>query len=295
MNYLFQMLVSGIMTGTVYAMVALAIVIVYKASGIFNFAHGSLVAFTAFLLWQFIVPWNIPLVLAIPLYLIGLAVLAFVLQRLILQPFIGQPMFAAIMVTIALSDVFVGITVMFWPGPGRNFPDVIPDTIFNVGPALVSFQSIIIFAVCIFCFAAFFLFFQKTKLGLQMRGTAEDQVLAQSEGIRVQLIFAASWIIAIILAAVAGTLMSSLYGVSLDPLYGLGLKSLAVIILGGMESVHGSLVAGLIIGVCEALSAGYIDPLVGGGFGDVAPFIILLTILIIRPQGLFGYERIRRV
>ena len=128
-----------------------------------------------------------------------------------------------------------------------------------------------------------------------MRGTAEDQVLAQSEGIHVRFIFASCWVIAIILAALGGTLMSSMYGVSLEPLYGLGLKSLAVIILGGMESVAGSLVAGLIVGVLEVLSAGYIDPYVGGGFGDVAPFIILLVILIIRPQGLFGYERIRRV
>ncbi|MFC1821454.1 branched-chain amino acid ABC transporter permease [Thermodesulfobacteriota bacterium] len=295
MDYFLQMIVSGVMTGTVYSMMALAIVVVYKASGIFNFAHGSLVAFTAFLLWQLVVPWNTPLVMAVPLYLIVISLLAFLLQRLILQPFIGQSLFAALMVTIALSDVFVGITVMFWPGPGRVFPDVIPSTTFQLGPAIISFQSLIIFAVCIFCFGAFFLFFKKTKLGLQMRGTAEDQVLAQSEGIRVQLIFAASWIIAIILAAVGGTLMSSLYGVSLEPLHGLGLKSLAVLILGGLESVHGSLVAGLIVGVCEALSAGYIDPYVGGGFGDVAPFIILITILIIRPHGLFGYERIRRV
>ena len=128
-----------------------------------------------------------------------------------------------------------------------------------------------------------------------MRGTSEDQLLAQSEGVRVRLIFAASWIISIFLAAAGGTLMSTLYGVTLEPLYGLGLKSLSAIILGGMESIAGCLIAGIIIGILEMLSAGYLDPYVGGGFGDVAPWIILLIILIIRPHGLFGYERIRRV
>jgi branched-chain amino acid transport system permease protein len=144
-------------------------------------------------------------------------------------------------------------------------------------------------------FGVFLVFFHRTKTGLAMRGTAEDHSLAQSEGIRVNRIFMLSWIVAILIAAVAGVLMSSLYGVSLDPLNALGMKSLAVVILGGLESVAGAMVGGLIIGLLEALGSGYLDPYVGGGSGDVIPFVVMLVFLIFKPYGLFGYKRIERV
>jgi branched-chain amino acid transport system permease protein len=295
MNFLIQLLVGGIFTGTVYALMALAIVVIYKSSSVFNFAHGALVAFTTFLLWELAVQWKLSLILVFPLYLIWIALLGAVIQRLILQPLTGQPLMAAVMATIALGDVFSGLSVLFWPGPGRAFPEVIPSTNLRLGPAVFSLQSLIIFGVCSACFLVFLLFFQKTKIGLAMRGTAEDHNLAQSEGIRVNRIFILSWAVAILMAAIGGTLMSSLYGVNFEPLAGLGMKSLSVVILGGMESIPGALLGGLIIGLLESFGAGYIDPFVGGGFSEVAPFIVLLVVLIFKPYGLFGYERIERV
>jgi branched-chain amino acid transport system permease protein len=149
--------------------------------------------------------------------------------------------------------------------------------------------------VCGLCFFIFLLFFQKTKTGLAMRGTSEDHMLAQSEGIQVNWIFIVSWFVAILVALVGGALVGAQYGVSFITLHALGMKSLAVVILGGMESIAGAMTGGLMIGVLETLGAGYLDPYVGGGFSEVAPFIILLIVLIFRPYGLFGYERIERV
>ncbi len=295
MNFFFQMIVSGILVGSVYALMALAVVVIYKSSSIFNFAHGSLVAFSAFLLWSFIVPMALPLILVLPIYLICLFSIGFLIQRLIIQPLTGQPLMAALMVTIALGDVFSGIVTFIWPGPGRMLPEIVPSLYIYIGTAVMSSESLLNFVVCIVAFIAFFIFFQKTKFGLAMRGTAEDHALAQSEGIRVSWIFVVSWVVAILLAAVGGVFMSLQFGVNLGPLHSLGMKSLAVVILGGLESIKGAIIAGFIIGLAETLGGGYLDPYVGGGFNELAPYLIMLLVLIIKPYGLFGYERIERL
>ena len=283
MVFFLQILVNGILTGFIYVLMALAIVIVYKSSSIFNFAHGSLVGLCTFFVWQMVVGWGMPLYVAFVLELVVIAALAFALQRLVLKPLTGQPLMAAIMATIALGEVFSGIVVLFWPGPGRVLPVWIELSVLKIGPITISSESLTNVVVCTLCFAIFLLFFQKTKLGLAMRGTAEDHTLAQSDGDAKRL------------AALGGVLMSSLYGVSYESLHSLGMKALAVVILGGMESILGALIGGLIIGVVESLGSGYIDPLVGGGFSEVAPYIVLLIILALRPYGLFGYQRIERV
>ncbi len=295
MDFFSQIFVNGILTGGVYALMALAIVIIYKSSSIFNFAHGPLVAFSAFMLWQLLVKWNMPPWLALPILIFCIALLAFIIQRLILQPLTGQPLMAAVMATIAMGELFSGAVVLFWPGPGRLLPEIVSSARIHLGTVVLSSESLLNFIVCALCFLIFVLFFQKTKIGLAMRGTAEDHTLAQSEGIRVSSIFVVSWFVAILVAAVGGILMSSLYGVSFTSLNGLGMKALAVVILGGMESVVGALIGGIIIGLSEALGSGYLDPYVGGGFSEVAPYVVLLIALVLRPYGLFGYERIERV
>jgi branched-chain amino acid transport system permease protein len=295
MNFFLQIFVNGVLTGFVYALMALAIVIIYKSSSIFNFAHGSLVGLCTFMVWQMIVGWGFPTFLAFFVELVLIAGLAYALQQLVLKPLTGQPLMAAIMTTIALGELFSGVVVLFWPGPGRVLPVWFERSVLKVGPVVVSSDSLINCTVCVAGFAAFLAFFHKTRLGLAMRGTAEDHSLAQSEGVKVDFIFVVSWFVAILVAAVGGVLMSSLYGVSYESLQGLGMKALAVVILGGMESIAGALVGGLMIGVVESLGSGYVDPLVSGGFGEVAPYIVLLVVLVFRPFGLFGYERIERV
>ena len=240
-------------------------------------------------------PWEMSLGASISIQTVFIFGLAYLIQRLILKPLTGQSLMTSVMATIALGEVFNGIIVLFWPGPGRVLPKILPSSFMRFGEIVISSESLINFGICVICFIVFLLFFQKTKTGLAMRGTSEDHMLAQSEGIRVNWIFVVSWFVAILVALVGGTLVGSQYGVSFLSLHALGMKSLAVVILGGMESIAGAMVGGLIIGVIETLGAGYLDPYVGGGFSEVAPFIALLIVLIMRPYGLFGYERIERV
>lgn len=295
MEFLLQIFTNGILSGFVYALMALGIVIIYKSSSVFNFAHGSLVALCTFILWQLVVNMGIPFYVAVFIELAIIGILSFLVQDLVLKPLTGQPLMAAIMATIALGELFNGIVILFWPGIGRVLPTWIPVTTIKIGPVVMSSQSLMSCIICAISFVIFIIFFQKTKLGLAMRGTAEDHALAQSEGVKVNLVFITSWFVAILVAAIGGVLMSSLYGVNYDSLHGLGMKALSVVILGGMESVAGALIGGLIIGIVESLGSGYIDPMVGGGISEVIPYIVLLVVLIFKPYGLFGYERIERV
>jgi branched-chain amino acid transport system permease protein len=295
MDFFAQLFVSGFLTGSVYALMALGIVVIYKASSVFNFAHGSLVAFSAYLMWAFLADLKLPLVLSVVLSLIVVALVAYLIQRLILYPLTGQPVLAAIVATLALAEVINGLITLIWPGPARTYPKLLPSGVLSFGPVVVSMEEIINFLVCTLAFFAFVYFFQRTKIGLTMRGTAEDHQLARSEGVRVNRVFILAWFIAIVLAAIGGFLMALLHGVNQEPLVALGMKSLAVVILGGMESIAGAVIGGILIGLFEALGTGYLDPIVGGGVDEVFPFIILLVVLLIKPYGLFGYTRIERV
>ena len=295
MEFLAEILINGVLAGSVYSLMALAIVIIYKSSSVFNFAHGSLVAFTTFLLWQLIVGWKVPIWAAIPVLVIFTGVLSYLIQRLVLQPLTGHSLMSAIMATIALGELFHGAVVLFWPGPGRMLPELISSGNVHLGSIAVSSEGLLNFFVCAVCFAAFLFFFNKTRFGLAMRGTAEDHMLDESEGVNVSWVFVVSWFVAILIAGIGGTLMGSLFGISFDPLHGLGMKALAVVIFGGLESIAGAMIGGIVIGIVESLASGYIDPFIGGGSAEVTPYLILLVALLLKPYGLFGYPRIERV
>jgi branched-chain amino acid transport system permease protein len=295
MEFFLQLVVSGFLTGSVYALMALGIVIIYKASSVFNFAHGSIVAFAAYLIWHFLANLHFPILLTVVISLAVIALLSYLIQRLILYPLTGQPVLAAIMATLALAEVVAGFVTLFWPGPARTYPKFMPTGTIQLGSVFITLEEIVNFVICALAFITFMLFFQKSKLGLTMRGTAEDHQLARSEGVKVNRIFVLAWFIAIIMAGIGGFLMAHMHGVNQEPLIALGMKSLAVVILGGMESIMGAVIGGLAIGLLEAIGAGYLDPLVGGGLEEVFPFIILLIVLLIKPYGLFGYKRIERV
>jgi len=295
MEFFLQLVVSGFLTGSVYALMALGIVIIYKSSSVFNFAHGSIVAFTAYLIWHLMVNLHLPILFAVVISLPVIAIISYLIQRLILYPLTGQPVLAAIMATLALAEVIAGFITLFWPGPARTYPAFLPTGTIQLGSVFITIEEIVNFIICALAFTGFMLFFKKSKLGLTMRGTAEDHQLARSEGVKVNRIFVLAWFIAIIMAGIGGFLMGNMHGVNQEPLIALGMKSLAVVILGGMESILGAVIGGVAIGLLEALAAGYLDPLVGGGLEEVFPFIILLIVLLIKPYGLFGYKRIERV
>jgi branched-chain amino acid transport system permease protein len=298
-SFFTQLFLSGILVGGIYSLLALGIVLIYKASGVLNFAQGDMTALGAFFAWwiaSVAVGYGLP---DVPFMVLGMIILAYIvatsIEFFILRPLIGQPIIASLMSTIALGMIMSGSITMAWPGPGRVFPHWIPTGSFTLGNVSLPVGNLISFIICMVVFGIFVLFFQKTKLGLAMRGTAEDQQLAQSVGIKVTLIFLSCWLIAMLLASSSGVLIGSLQMLDRTTLAAFGAKAFPAVLIGGLESIPGALLGGLIIGVVEMLSAGYLDQFVGGGAGEIVPFIVMLIILIFLPHGLFGYRRIERI
>jgi len=295
MTTFLQYSLSGIMLGGIYGLIAVGLVLIVKGTQVFNFAHGDLAAAGAYFFWWLLVKIQLNLGTAAILLVLTSLLLALILERFILRPMIGKPLLSAIMVTMGVGQIFAGVVILFWPGPGRTFPSLLPSGTFHLGTIALSMESLVSFIICVVVLIAFYFLFQHTDIGLAMRGTAEDHQLAQSGGIQVTRIFAACWFIGILLSAIGGILIANLHQLDRIAVSGFILKTFAVVIFGGMESITGAVIAGVIVGVLEMLGAGYIDPLVGGGLAEVMPFIVLLLILLVRPHGLFGYKRIERV
>lgn len=294
MDIFLQLIMSGILTGGIYALIALGFVVIYKATGVFNFAQGELVMVSAYICWALIVQFGVPLWISFLLTFAIAAGIGLTVERFALRPMIGQPLLAAMMITLALIAVLDGIVTVIWGSRQEVLPDFFPREPLHLGSVMISQQLLMGFGIAVALFVAFVLFFQRTKIGLGMRATAEDHQVSMSLGIKVSTSFAMSWVIACIVAAVGGILLGSVNGVNMNLAF-LGLKAFPVVILGGLDSIPGAIVAGLIVGVLEKLATGYIDPLVGGGFAEIFPFIILLFVLMVRPYGLFGTKKIERI
>jgi branched-chain amino acid transport system permease protein len=295
MTYFSQLMITGIMMGGVYGLMAVGVIIIVKASGVFNFAHGTIVVFGAFVFWWFLVPLGLPLWVSILLLFLWSALLGFLIERLVLRPLIGQPLLAAAMATIALGEIFNGVVVLFWPGPGRVYkPPFLPKGAFHAGGVVFPYNQLVCFIACMVALGIFIYFFQFTRQGLAMRAASQDHQLARSAGISVTRVFMISWFIAVLTAATGGIIAGSF--MSVDPsLAGLGLYAFPAVIFGGLESIGGGVVGGISVGVLQNLGGGYLDQYVGGGIKEIAPYVIMLLILIFKPHGLFGYKKIERV
>lgn len=294
MTFFLQLLLTGLMVGMVYAVVALGFVLIFKASSVLNFAQGEFLLFSAYFLWTLLGPLNLPVWIAFIILLIFSTVLGLLIERLTLRPMIGQPFVAIIMMTLGLMALFRGIVMLLWGGAARDFRRILPIEPVSLGQIQLSQQYIWSFVIAICLFIIIAIFFQRTKQGLAMRATAADQQVAQAMGISVKRVLAMSWIISMAVAAIGGFLLGTINGVT--PFLGVvGLKVLPVVLMGGMESIGGTAIAGPILGMLESLAGGYINPIVGGGVNDIAPFFIIILVLLIRPYGLFGLKRIERI
>jgi len=294
MDMFLQLIMSGIMTGGIYALIALGFVVVWKATGVFNFAQGQLVMVSAYICWALVVQLGLPLGLSFLLTFLVAAGIGLLVERFALRPLVGQPVLAAMMVTLALIAVLDGLVTVIWGSRQEVLPDFFPRQPLHLGGVMISQQLLTGFGIAMLLFVVFVLFFRRSKMGLGMRATAEGHQVSMSLGIRVSTSFAMSWVIACIVAAVGGILLGSINGVNMNLAY-LGLKAFPVVILGGLDSIQGAIVAGLLVGVLEKLATGYIDPFVGGGFAEVFPFIVLIFVLLVRPYGLFGTKKIERI
>ncbi len=304
-----QQFVTGVLNGGIIAIIALGIVLIYRSSEVFNFSHGQLVMLGAFLTWWFAGAnedgkelFNLPLWAAIPLAIAVMAGLGLVIERLALRPMTGQPLLAIILMTLGLAQFLEGTTaIVFGIEPKNNFPSPFsPSDVITVpfpgafNDAIILKQALLAtFVVAIVAALLFMLFFQYTRTGLAMRATSADHELARSVGINVPRIFGLSWGIAGVIATLGGVLLATLTGVSLS----LGIVALVAfpaILLGGLQSFSGAILGGLLVGLAQALVQASSVQMVRNS-SEIAPYLLLLVVLLIRPEGLFGEKRIERV
>jgi len=294
MDIFIQVIVTGIATGGVYGLIALGFVLIFKATGILNLATGAFMTLGAYICLTVLGQFGAPFWVAF-LCTLGFAiVMGIVLERIILRPLIGEPIISVVMVTIGLSSILQGLTHIIWSPEYRSFPEIFPPEPLDLGFAVVPSGLLWGFVFAAIGTIIFILIFKLTRTGVAMRATASDQQAALSMGISVRWIFALSWSYGAVAAVIGGIVIGNISGISIY-LGDIGLKVLAVIILGGLDSIGGAILGGLIIGILENLTGLYLDPVFGGGVKDVAPFIILVLIIMIRPYGLFGKKIIERV
>lgn len=288
------MLLAGLMTGGVYALVALGFVMIYKASGVFNLAQGELFMVGGLLCWTFAAELGLPIWLSLMLALAVSVILGIVIERLTMRPLIGESPFTLIVMTLSLTLMITGLATLKWGGVTLGMFDLIPSGSLKFGGVFLSQQLLGCFVLAILGVIIFSLYFRYTKSGLSMRAVAENHQAARSTGIRIGNVFRLVWIIGAITAAVGGILLGSINGVSIFMRL-MGLKILPVVLLGGLDSIPGAIVAGLVVGALESLALGYLDPIIGEGFSQVFPFVILVIVLMVRPHGIFGLARIERI
>jgi len=295
-QYLLQLVISGLVVGSIYAAVALGFTIIYKATRVVNFAQGELLMVGAYVCFAFVVQMGIPFWAALLLTVLFAMVLAFFIERLILRPMIGEPIISIIMVTIGLSLIMRSLVTAVWGNDILVYePKLFPQEMVEIAGVPISQEFVWCFVLSMVILAVFSAFFKFSKAGIAMRATAFNQQVAQSMGISVKHIFALSWIISAIVSGIGGVLIGNINGIN-SSLYHFGLKVFPATILGGLDSILGAALGGLIIGLLENLSDGlcksYLDL---SGVKEVAPYVILVIILMIKPYGLFGTKEIERV
>ena len=295
MEYYLQLLVSGLVIGSIYSLVALGFVIIYKATKVVNFAQGELVMVGAYICFSLTVQAKLPFLAAFFLTLGFSFMLGIAIERLILRPMIGEPIISVIMVTIGLSSVLKSLVQLCWGTQIQVFPPVLPQEPVMIAGLPVAPVYLAAFALSIILFLIFSAFFKYSRLGIAMRATAFDQQAAASMGIGIKNIFALSWCIAAMVSSIGGIILGNINGINAQ-LGHLGLKVFPAVILGGLDSLLGAALGGLVIGVLENVCDGAAKEFLGlGGFKDVAAFIFLVLILMIKPYGLFGAREIERV
>lgn len=294
-NFFLQLVINGVVVGSVYALVALGFVIIFKSTSVVNFAQGEFLLLGAYISLAVVSQTSMPFWVAVVVTLLFSVALGMLIERLILRPMIGEPVISVIMVTLGLSSLLKAVVQGIWGTDTRPFPEIFPSTPVQIGPLPVS-QGYIYSVVCVAILLLLFtLFFKYSRAGIAMRATAFSQQVAQSMGISVRRMFALAWAIAAVVSAIGGILLGGVRGGVDAALAAIGLKVIPVVILGGLDSIIGAIVGGLIVGVLENLAGGYLDPIFGGGVKEVAPFVVLVLILMIKPYGLFGKVHIDRV
>ncbi|MBV4397013.1 branched-chain amino acid ABC transporter permease [Advenella alkanexedens] len=281
---------GGLGTGGLYALTALAFVIIFKSTGVVNLAIGEMLMVGAYLVYGLATGFGLPIWLAIIVGVLGSGLAGGVIERLAIRPMVGESPISTFMITVGLASVLVGAVELIWTADQRRMPPIMPDEAIFIGEAFVSSKVFYGFFVTLILISLGLLVFRFWRGGVALRATAFDQGAAYSMGINVPRVFSLSWVIGAMIATVAGVIVGAIGGIS--PSMGIfGLSVLVVVIAGGLDSVLGALVAGIAIGLIEAWASGFL----GGEYKVVVTFLILIIVLMIRPYGLFGTREIERL
>jgi branched-chain amino acid transport system permease protein len=292
MEFFFQLLISGVAIGFLYALSALGFVMIFKSSSVLNFAHGELLAVGAFIFLVLTTNARLPVAAAFLVTLLGTFALGFVIERLFLRPLIGEALIYVIMLTVGLAAMLKGLILFVWGGNLYTYPEFLPHWLaFRVGGMLIPSVYTSAIIIGLLFLVLFGLFFKFSSQGIYMRSVADNQTAAMSLGVHVRRVFALSWAIAALVAAMSGIVLGIINGINVHELSAIGLKVFPVVILGGLDSIIGAIVGGIIIGLVETLVSGYISP----SISDVVSYAILVVILMVKPYGLFGLAEIERV
>jgi len=280
--------------GGIYALVALGWVLIYKCSGVLNLAMGEMTLIGAYVSLSFY-SMGVPFLAALLISLIIGFVLGILTERIFLDRLIGEPVLTVIMVTVGLSFFFKGCVELIWGTDTRVFdPPVFTIEPIRVGPIVIGSVYLWSFIAAIILLIVFVSFFKYTRWGLAMQATADDEMAALSLGVSARFVYAAAWSIAFMAAGVGGTLLGNINGLNISVSY-LGLLVLPAVVLGGLNSVPGAIVGGIVIGILQNFCGAYLDRYFPGGVKQIAPFAFMAVFLLFKPYGLWGWERIERV
>jgi branched-chain amino acid transport system permease protein len=293
LQYFLQLLVSGLAVGSLYALVALGFVLIYKATDIMNFAHGEVMMIGAFVCYVLMSVFSLSFFWAV-LLTVGFALLfGFLTERVVLRPMIGEPVFAVVMVTIGLSIFLRSLSGIIFGHDNKIFPSPFSQTPINYHGIVLSHTHLWIMMISSVLVVLFFIFFKRSRTGLSMRGVANDQDTAMLMGISVKRVFALTWGLAFAIAAVAGVFLANVMVLNISLTF-VAIKAFPAVILGGLDSVPGAIIGGVTIGVLETIVGGYLDNVLPGA-KELTAFVVLFLVLMIRPYGLFGKEEVERV
>lgn len=289
-------LFPGIVSGCVYALIGVGFILIRKTSGVFNLAQGQIVIFGAYLLHFVAVTLGVYLWAGVALTILVGAAAGILIERFLMRPLYGQDLGAAILVTLMVAILVEALLSMAWGTEFLVAPRMFPKGVaLSVGAATVSYDQLAVVLVTIAMFVAIGIFFARSRLGIEMMAVSEDPVSAQSLGVRVSRLVGISWAIACGLGFLGGILITNISGISYT-MVEVGIKAIAVAIIGGFESFSGLLLAGILIGIGESLAVAYLDPYFpGGSLREILAYVIMIVILLYRPYGLFGWKRIERV
>jgi branched-chain amino acid transport system permease protein len=290
MSTFLNLMVYGLADGAILALAALGFVLIYKATSVINFAQGEFLLVGAYMFYTAFVVLQLPLVLAVVFGVVIATLIGVLVERLILRPMVGENPISIIMVTIGLSIFLRSVVQMFYGTRPQSQPAVLPTGSVNVLGATIPVNRLWVLLIAAVVLTAFTVFFRRSRHGIAMRAVADDQQAAMTMGISVRRIFAMAWALAAVSALIAGILLGDIYAVDQN-IAAFGLLVFPVVILGGLDSVPGTIVGGLTIGLLKQFTSGYLDP----GLATVIPYVVLVLILLVRPYGIFGETRIERV